>query len=322
MGKKKILLFSDLGVDDVVAALFAYYSQEVEIVGVVADYGNVSREEAVKNVKFIQQVTGISDIPVFGGAVTPLTGLPAKYYLEVHGPAGLGPIIPKNIPSGNNLENFFDVVNLIEKYKYDLSILSAGRLTSLATLFVLYPEKIKYIKDIYIMGGAFLSPGNVTPAAEANFYSDPYAANLVIQLSPMKLHIIPLDVTRYSIITPENINLLDKYFHEINDQAGKIIKPLVDYYYAFYEKNYPGIIGAPLHDLLSIWSLTPKAEIVFKEFPIKINVDSGPGFGQSLGDFRESATKAPWPKHLIAQSFNYKVFVEQVFNTFTSGPSR
>lgn len=46
------------------------------------------------------------------------------------------------------------------------------------------------------------TPGNVTPISEANFYGDPAAANIVLQSSP-NMYIYPLNVTQYSIITPE-----------------------------------------------------------------------------------------------------------------------
>ncbi|RLQ95183.1 nucleoside hydrolase [Falsibacillus albus] len=322
MAKKKVLLFSDFGVDDIVAALYAYYSEEIEIVGVVADYGNVSKRDAIRNVKFIQEKTGISDIPVFGGAFSPLTGIPPVYYTNVHGPAGLGSIIPENYHDHMDLENFYEVTSLIDEYKDEIIIYSAGRLTSLATLFVLYPEKIKEIKEFYLMGGAFQSPGNVTPVAEANFYSDPYAANLVLQLSPKQIHIVPLDVTRYAILTPQMIDQLNDYYTEAKDEAGMLIKPMVDYYYDFYKKSQPDILGAPLHDLLAMWTITQDPSVQFKEVPVKVSVNSGSTFGQSSGDFRESSPKAAWPIHKVALSFNYKTFVEQIFATLTSGPSR
>ncbi|MCP3738879.1 hypothetical protein [Rossellomorea sp. BNER] len=41
MSKKKVLFFGDFGVDDIVATTYSYYNEEIEIVGFVADYGNV-----------------------------------------------------------------------------------------------------------------------------------------------------------------------------------------------------------------------------------------------------------------------------------------
>ncbi|MCM3236730.1 nucleoside hydrolase [Heyndrickxia oleronia] len=317
MRKKKVLFFSDFGVDDMLAGIYAYFSEEIELVGFVADYGNVSREDALRNVKFFQQLTGIYDVPVFGGAVIPLTGESPVYYPEIHGPSGLGPIIPE-LYTQNSLENFNSINDVIKKYENELIIFSAGRLTSLATMFILYPEMMKKVKGIYMMGGAFQSPGNVTPVAEANIFSDPYAANLVMQLSPIKIHIIPLDVTKYAILTPEIVNELHTHYSMTKNKVGQLIKPMIDFYFNYYKKMNPKLIGSPIHDLFAIWSISDYADIKFVDVPVKICVTKGDAYGQSLGDFRETIMKSPWPVHHIAQQFNYSLFIKQVIETLTA----
>lgn len=317
-------MISDFGIDDIVAVLYAYYSDTIEVVGIVSDYGNVSKESALKNVKFLESITGIRDIPVIGGAVSALTGTQPQFYPEVHGVAGLGPIIPDDIEfdASDISENFYEINDLINKYAGELYIYSAGRLTSLATAFVLYPETMKKVKEFYVMGGAFNVPGNVTPTAEANFYGDPYAANIIVQLAPKKIHLIPLDVTMYALITPAMIDHLHEFYMKTNDQVGQIIKPMVDYYYEFYKKTYPDISGSPLHDLLAMWALADGDKMIFEEVPIRVSVNTGCTFGQSIGDFRKSMNKEPWPIHKIAKQFDYGHFINEVFSTLESGPSR
>ncbi|MGM0828003.1 MAG: nucleoside hydrolase [Bacillota bacterium] len=99
--KKKVLVFSDFGIDDIVAVLCAYYSDTIEIVGIVSDYGNVSKASALKNVKYLQSITGITDTPVIGGAVSALTGIQPQFYPDVHGLEGLGPITLDDIELEN-----------------------------------------------------------------------------------------------------------------------------------------------------------------------------------------------------------------------------
>lgn len=123
---KNILLFSDFGIDDIVAALFAYFCPEINIVGVVADYGNVSRKNAIRNAAYLQEVTGIRSIPIFGGAELPLTGEVPEYVPEVHGIEGLGPIVPNLKVDENLFENFNEVNSLIEKYKNNITVVNIG----------------------------------------------------------------------------------------------------------------------------------------------------------------------------------------------------
>lgn len=72
---KKVLLFGDIGIDDTVALIYAWLNQEIEIVGLVADYGNVSRDDAVANIYYVMKLFDFpQDIPVILGAEVPLTG--------------------------------------------------------------------------------------------------------------------------------------------------------------------------------------------------------------------------------------------------------
>jgi purine nucleosidase len=321
MAHEKVLFFGDFGVDDMLAVIYSYFSEEIEIVGYVADYGNVSKTDAVRNVLFFQNLTGISDIPVFGGAEIPLTGQKPIYYPEIHGPVGLGPIIPEFYPE-NVLENFFEITEIIHKFGNKLIIYSAGRLTSLATMFILYPEIMKKVKDIYIMGGAFQTPGNATAMAEANIYSDPFAANIVLELSAKKIHLIPLDVTRNAILTPEMVNQLNEHFIKTNNKVGKIIKPMVDYYYKYYKMMQPSIKGSPIHDLLALWAISEKSKVNYVDIPVRISIEKGECYGQSMGDLRQSTIKAPWPVHHVANSFDYQLFIKQIFRAFKSEPKQ
>ncbi len=45
---KKVLVFCDPGIDDTIALLLAFFIDEIEIVGIVADHGNVPKEMAVQ----------------------------------------------------------------------------------------------------------------------------------------------------------------------------------------------------------------------------------------------------------------------------------
>lgn len=51
---QKVLVFGDIGIDDTVALLYGYLNDEIEIVGIVADYGNISRERALANILYVK----------------------------------------------------------------------------------------------------------------------------------------------------------------------------------------------------------------------------------------------------------------------------
>src|SRR5690625_598332 len=131
-----------------------------------------------------------------------MTGEKPTFYPEIHGEYGLGPIKPPAATNGVIDENFYEIVEIIKRYGNELTIVNIGRLTSLATMFILYQRLMSNVKDYYLMGGAFWVPGNVTAVSEANFYADPIAANIVLT-NAHDVTIIPLNVTEQAVVTPQ-----------------------------------------------------------------------------------------------------------------------
>lgn len=309
---QKVLFFSDVGIDDTIALIYSYLSGEIDIVGIVAGYGNVSKEQTAANVRFLLKEVGRMDIPLIGGAEKPMTGEVPIFYPDVHGPGGLGPIDPPNIQA-EPLENFFEVINVIEKYQDELIIVNVGRLTSLATLFLLYPDKMKEIKAYYIMGGAFNVPGNVTPSAEANLYADPIAANVVMRYAE-NVKLFPLNVTQNAIVTPG----MSDYIESIGEH--KLVKPLMDfYYYEFYKKKIPGIEGAPVHDAVTIMAILHPEMFAFYRTPVAMEL-TGEARGLSIGDFRKSFEQHEFdgrPVQEVAVSMDYFQFYRNFMSVMT-----
>ncbi|PGM51143.1 nucleoside hydrolase [Bacillus sp. AFS053548] len=310
--QKKVLLFTDLGIDDAFAMLYIFFRNDIQLVGIVADYGNVSREKAIWNINYLKYIAGRQEIPVFLGASVPLTGITVKFFPEVHGEAGLGPIVPPQITSP--VYSINEIYQIIDSNLDNLTIINLGRLSSLATAFVLNLDKMKDVKEYICMGGAFFYPGNVTAVAEANFYSDPYAANLVLHHA-QNLTIIPLNVTQHAIVTPEMVLQIDTFHRNTQDPAGLIIKPMLDYYYNFYSKSNPGIGGSPMHDFVTIWYLLNPNAVRLSKVPIKVIPDQGDGFGQSIADFRFE-TNPGFKTHSVAFQFDYEKFKKDIMETF------
>ncbi len=308
---QKVLLFADIGIDDTIALIYSYLSEEIELVGVVADYGNVPRSRAVASVHYLMNLLNPKDrIPIIGGAEVPMTAEQPKFYPEIHGEYGLGPIKP-GLYEGN-IENFFEIIRLIEKYGDELIIVNIGRLTSLANMFILYQTLLNKVKKIFIMGGAFWVPGNVTAVSEANFHSDPIAVKIVLTYAN-NLTIIPLNVTDHAIVTPEMVDYIEY------KGRSKLVKPLLDYYYEFYKKRNPLIKGSPVHDAITLMSAVNDDMFTFRNLPVHVvTSSSGIHRGQSIADIRpyiqfEETAK----KHRIAFSFDYEMFFERFMNVMT-----
>ncbi|HLS07683.1 nucleoside hydrolase [Lentibacillus sp.] len=315
---KKVLVFGDIGIDDTVALIYAFLDDAIDVVGVVADYGNVSRDKAMANVNYIRRLFDIDpDIEIILGAEIPMTGEKPEFFPEIHGEYGLGPIKPPLHNAEGVEENFFEVVEIIKRYRdQDLVIVNIGRLTSLATMFILYPYIMENVHGIYIMGGAFWVPGNATAVSEANFYGDPIAAQLVLK-NAHDVTIVPLNVTTQAIATPQMVDYID--------QAGRaqIVKPLLDYYYRYYKQRNPRIQGSPLHDVVTLMAIVYDDLFAFRFLPVDI-VQAADGIvrGQSIADIRPYVdvleNEAEEEKHhRIALELDYWKFYHYFMATMT-----
>jgi pyrimidine-specific ribonucleoside hydrolase len=97
------------------------------------------------------------------------------------------------------------IASAVQEAAGELEIIALGPLTNLGEAFQIDPSLAEEIAQIYVMGGAFNVPGNVTDApemaidnqvAEWNIYVDPYAAALVVA-SGAPITFVPLDASNH-----------------------------------------------------------------------------------------------------------------------------
>ncbi len=309
---KKVLFLGDPGIDDSLAIMYGLLHPEIEIVGIVTGYGNVTQEQATSNAAYLMQLAGREDIPIINGAKMPLSGEFTTYYPEIHGAEGLGPIRPpKTIQP--NIKSFCAIFDIIQRYKKEIIIVDTGRSTSLATAFILGKDIMKDVKEYYCMGGAFLVPGNVTPVAEANFHGDALAANLVMQYAK-NVTLIPLNVTSESIVTPETVHYIKKHSQTA---FNKLIEPIFQYYYKAYKKINPKITGSPIHDVLTMMAVVNPSMVEYVYRKVEVDLE-GSAKGESIADFRpqpDAKALKNWVR--IGWKLNYKKFVENFVRIMT-----
>ena len=303
---KKVLLFGDPGIDDSLAIIYGLLHPKIEIVGIVTSYGNVTKDQTTRNAVYLLQLAGREDIPVISGATLPFFNGYTTYYPEIHGEEGLGPIQPPESVASIPIHDFSLIPSIIEKYKGEVTIVDVGRSTSLAIALNLWKEIMQSVKEVYIMSGVFLQPGNVTAVAEANAYGDPVSTQFVINQSK-SLTMIPLNVTSSAILLP---NEVDYIVQKTNIPFKSLIKPIYDYYYGAYKKINTNIKGAPLHDVVAMSAIVNPE--YFQYIYRKVEVDVKSFRGQTVADFRPGA-KATGVR--IGLKLNQKQFIHNFIET-------
>ena len=175
----RLIIDTDPGVDDAVAILMALAAPEVEVVGLTTVGGNVPLAQSTRNALALLQASGYPDIPVATGAARPLRGR-YTYSPLFHGPGGLSIRLPEPV-TGPVAEGAVQYLyDQLTRERGEVVLVALGPLTNLAGLLRERPSALEHAKNIVIMGGAVNTPGNVTPRAEFNFYSDPVAAEIIL----------------------------------------------------------------------------------------------------------------------------------------------
>ena len=179
-----VIIDTDPGVDDALAILMALAHPGFNIIGITTTGGNVPLARATRNALALLEYAGRGDIPVHRGAARPLAGSRTgryPYAREVHSAAGLTHPLPKPTLAAADTPAVPFLAETLTAMPGAVTIIALGPLTNLARLLRRRPAALRAAARIIIMGGALDTPGNITPHAEFNFYSDPAAARVVLE---------------------------------------------------------------------------------------------------------------------------------------------
>ena len=183
--RRAIIIDCDPGLDDAVALLLALASpDEIELLGITTVAGNAELHHCAANARKICELSGHYETAVFAGCARPIL-YPLETAAHVHGATGLAGAEDLATPSmALQDQHAVDFIIDTVKTRDDVTLCPIGPLTNIAVALVKAPEIAPRIREIVLMGGA-MGHGNVSAAAEFNFYVDPHAARIVLE-SPVK----------------------------------------------------------------------------------------------------------------------------------------
>jgi purine nucleosidase len=165
----------DTGVDDAMALVYLFASDDADVVGVASTAGNVPVQQVCKNNLGLLELCGL-DIPVSKGSEQPITA-PLCTAEDTHGPEGMGyarlPATDRELTAHDAADAW---IRAAHAYPGELVAMAVGPLTNLALALRKEPALPRLLRRLVIMGGAFDYRGNTTPVAEWNISVDPEAA--------------------------------------------------------------------------------------------------------------------------------------------------
>jgi inosine-uridine nucleoside N-ribohydrolase len=162
----------------------------------------------------------------------------------------------------------------------EITLVAVGPVGNLALALRLEPALPILLREVILMGGTVLEPGNVSPVAEANIWNDPHAADKVFTAG-WKLTMVGLDVT-HQVVT--ELALFEKIAKHHQHAATDTLHHAVKFYATFYSGLYKHMersAGCYAHDLLAFIYLVAPELFALETGAIRVAPD-GLAQGQTI----------------------------------------
>ncbi|KXN90166.1 hypothetical protein AN958_04656, partial [Leucoagaricus sp. SymC.cos] len=281
--------------------LLALASPELDILSIIVSFGNTDVNSSYLNILKLYQAIerqiekhpeDASRFPNFSpdkriilarGCEGPIQGElhSAQYF---HGRDGLGEITERH--SDLNVELQVDqahpqleishahgvdiALDILRSYPpRSVTYIVLGPMTNLARMMMKEGEMVRQrIGRIVCMGGALDVPGNTTPAAEFNYFADPYAVkelllsnNEKLQLPLDRFLLVPLDLTTpHELPFPIYKQAVDSAFQSASmaPSNGSNKAPVTHFTSSFLERTREVMLSygkdaMELHDIVAVW---------------------------------------------------------------------
>lgn len=260
VSKIPIWLDCDPGHDDAIAILLGCFHPAFNLLGISTCFGNAPPENTDYNARSLLTAMGKAQaIPVYKGAQRPWKREP-HYAPDIHGISGLDgtSLLPKPTFEARTDKTYIEAIEeAILANNGEISFVSTGALTTLATVFRCKPYLKKSVKYISIMGGGLHGLGNCNPnlSAEFNVWIDPDAANYIFRDPDVKdkCIVVPLNLTHKAIATYKVNEMI--YNEKNNSKLRELFFELFQFFAHTYKDMQGFESGPPIHDPVALMPL-------------------------------------------------------------------
>ncbi len=330
---KRVILDMDPGVDDALAIILAMLSPELKVEAITTVSGNVRVDQCMRNVRRILEVLKPDTPPIIAKGhadpmitVEPLPNTSDGNRItsaDVHGSDGLGDVdrlvsgdgVTKRYPEPSlyavSSDHAVDVIlSLAADHPGEITLIPTGPLTNIAAAVIQDIERMRKIKEIIIMGGAFRVPGNVTAAAEFNIFFDPHAADVVVK-SGLPITFVGLDVTRQVLLRRSYV---EQEVKPLNTQLAQFICDVTGVYMDFHRKYY-GFDGCYMHDPLAIGTVIKPDIVQSEEIHVQVETQGNVTSGMTVADLRRMKSHKPTPNVRVCTNVDADRFLTLFWRT-------
>ena len=143
------------------------------------------------------------------------------------------------------------IIRMAHQYGEKLSIVCTGPITNLAVAIQKDPLIATMIGEVFVLGGAFHIPGNITPVSEYNIFADPEAAQLVFT-SGASVTLVPLDICENNLFA-DSMLTRDALFDITSNSQSPVAKYMERKFPIYIDvwRSYFQLAGFPMDDVIT-----------------------------------------------------------------------
>lgn len=300
---EKIIIDTDAGIDDSIAILLANAAPNVKICAITTCFGTTTLENTTNNVLNLSSLIGLKT-RIAKGAASPLikeNPIPGNF----HGETGIGLAkMPETEKKAENTYAWDVLYEEAKKEKGNLTLVTLGPLTNIATAFLKYEDLPKMLKKIVIMGGT-VEEGNVSAYAEANIAHDPHACEIVFR-SKANIVMAGLNATEKTRLTEAERN----YIFSKHTYLWRILRDMFTTY--GLSQSMSGEEGLVIHDAAAMFAALYPQSVVCKKFHVVCETASCIMQGRTIADMRLHSEEE---KNVdVVLNIDKKAFIEALDN--------
>jgi inosine-uridine nucleoside N-ribohydrolase len=280
---RKVILVTDPGIDGAFAIALALFDPQLDVLALAASAGNVSAEQATRNVHALLAQFDPPKWPRVGDA------LPVVYDVDataLHGANGLGGVELQCADLHHPHPADKVLVDEVRLYQGEVTVIVLAPATVLARAIDRDPELPRLVKQIVLLGGSVAEPGNAGPVSEFHFYCDPAATRQVLR-SGAPITLIPLDIMRKALFSPKEILGLPCG----ETPVCQLLRKMAPFGIAASEQRY-GIEGFHLKDVLGVCAVAVPQAFTYQRRTVDVETRGELTRGMSVFDLRPQRGQA------------------------------
>lgn len=313
----RIILDTDLSmgepgseIDDGFALALAHADPHIRIELITTVNGNTDVATATRLTLDLAERLGLHDVPVVAGAAAPLlhpdrARIPSDQVADAH----------SRTPAPGYAAA--EIARLVMSDPGEITIVAIGPLTNIAAALNIEPRLAHSVKEIVVMGGAFLRQGfHSDIPSEFNTWVDPEAAHAVLH-SGAPVRWVGLDVTLQVRLSRQDARQLVGSGRPFAAFAGMCAEHWIDRLVLRYPGDPEHADSCAMHDALAV-AVTSHPELAtWRDVYVEVVTGDGVGRGVMVTDLLHS-TDGRTPNCRIATEVDVDAFMARLLGAISS----